>query len=112
MPLNEMRLYLPHRAKQDAHDNQEASAAKKSRRHSRDAKPSDHGLGNHRNNRQEERSGESQSSQCILEEFRSRFPWSIAGNISVVFFQIVRDLRRLNLNRNPEITEEKYQNAG
>ena len=40
------------------------------------------------------------------------FPGSISGNVPVVFFQIIRDLRRLKLNRHPEIAEEKYQSRG
>ena len=89
-----------------------ARSAKKSSRHPRNSKPGDHGFRNHRNNRQEEGAGESQSSQGVLEKFRGRLSRPIAGNVSVVFFKIIRDLSRLKLNRHPEIAEEEYQSRG
>ena len=85
MPLNEVRLHLPHGVQEDAHDNQEARSAKKSGGHPRNTKPSDHGFRNHCDDREEKRAGKGQSSQRILEKFRSRFSGPISGNVSVVF---------------------------
>src|SRR4029077_253650 len=112
VPLNEVRLHLPHRVQKHPDDDQEARSAKKSRSHPRYAKPGDHGFRDHCDDRQEERSGESQSSQSILEKFRSRLPWSITGNVTIIFFQIIRDLCWLKLNRHLEIAEEEYKSPG
>ena len=61
----------------------------------------------HRNQSQKNRACEGQARHCEIKKISRRFSWSYARDITAVFFQIVRDLRRLKLRSNPKIAEEE-----
>src|SRR5437763_113874 len=56
---------------------------------------------------QENRPSKRESRHREIKKVGSRLPWPHSRNITAVFFQIVRDLSRLKLRGNPEVTEKE-----
>src|SRR5437764_8633679 len=107
MPLNQMRLYLTHRIEHNAHNDQKACAAEELRRDHWHVQPLAEQAWEYRDQRQKDCAGKSQPRHRVVEKIRSRFSGSNTGNVTAVFLQIVRDLGRLKLRSDPEVTEEE-----
>jgi len=105
--LNEMRFNLAHGVEHHAHDDQQARASKKlggDLRHmhalaQKRRQDRDHG--------QEKRAGKGEPGHGIIEKIRGWFAWSNARDVGSMLLQIVRDLSRLKLRRDPEIAEKE-----
>ena len=51
--------------------------------------------------------GKGQTRHRVIKKIRGRFSWAHTLDVADIFFQIVRDLRRLKLRCYTEITEEE-----
>src|ERR1044071_1015670 len=107
MPLNQMRLHLPHGIEHDAYNDQQACSAEELSRDDRHIQPLAEQAWEHRDQRQKDCAGKSQARHGVIEEVRSRFSWPHPGDVASVFLQVVCDLSRLELRSDPEITEEE-----
>ena len=102
-----MCLHLAHGIEHHADNDQQARAAEKLRCDHRHVESLAQKAWQHRYQRQKDRAGKRESCHGEIEKIRSRFPGPYAGNVTTVFLQVVRDLRRLKLRGNPKIAEEE-----
>src|SRR5882762_5048589 len=102
-----MCFNLTHRIKHHTNDNEQTCAAEELRGYRWHVQTLTQQTREHCYNRQENRARESQTRHCEIEKLGRRFAWTHARNVTAVLFQIVCDLRRLKLRRDPEITEEE-----
>src|SRR5438270_12947319 len=107
MTLNEMRLHLTHRIKHHPDDDEQARPAEKLGCNLRHMQSLTEQTWQHRDQREENRAGKGQACHGEIKKIRSWFTWSYAWDIAAVFLQIIRNLGRLELSRDPEITEEE-----
>src|SRR5438477_10816469 len=107
MPLNEVGFNLSHRIKHDAYNNQQAGAAEKLRCDDGHIQPLTEETWKDCDQRQESRAGKRQPRHREIKKVGSRFSWPHARNVTAVFFKVVRDLSRLKLRGNPEVTEKE-----
>src|SRR6266849_7245991 len=102
-----MRFHLAHGIKHHANNDQEACAAEKLCCDHWHVESLAQKAWQHRYQRQKDRAGKREPRHGEIEKIRSRFPGPYAGNVTTVFLQVVRDLRRLKLRGNPKIAEEE-----
>src|SRR4029450_11515932 len=102
-----MRLYLAHGVEHYADNDQQAGATEKLRRDGRNVQSLAHEAGQNRYQRKKNRAGEREPRHGEIKKIGSRFSGPDSGNVTTVFFQVIRDLRWLKLGRNPEIAEEE-----
>src|SRR5437870_12812323 len=107
MPLNEVGLHLAHGIKHDAHNDQQAGAAEKLRCDDGHIQPLAEKAWQNRYQGEENRVGTRESCHREIKKLGSRLSWPHARHVTAVFFKIVRDLRRLKLGCNPEVTVEE-----
>src|SRR4029077_10399128 len=107
MPLNQVRLHLAHGIKHHAHNDQQAGAAEKLRCDDGHIQPLAEETRKDCDQRQENRASKRESRHREIKKVGSWLSWPHAGNVTAVFFKIVRDLSRLKLRGNPEVTEEE-----
>src|SRR6266436_7089903 len=107
MPLNEVGFHLAHGIKHDAHNDQQAGAAKKLRCNDGHIQPLAEETWKDRDHRQETRASKRESRHREIKKVGSRFSWAHTRNVTAVFFKVVRDLSRLKLRGNPEVTEKE-----
>src|SRR4029453_1097404 len=107
MTLDQVCLDLSHRIKNHTHDDEQTGSAKKLRRDYRDVQTVTKKTRQDSDQRQENRARKSQAGHREIEKIRGRFSRPDAWDIAAIFLEIVRDLRRLNLGRHPEITEKE-----
>src|SRR5207244_2035301 len=107
MPLNQVGLHLANGIKHDAYNDQQAGAAKKLRCDDGHIQPLAEKAWQNRYQGEENRAGKRESRHREIKKLGSRLSWPHARNVTAVFFKIVRDLRRLKLGCNPEVTEKE-----
>src|SRR5437868_151652 len=86
MPLDQMRLHLPHRVEDHAHDNEQAGAAEKLRGDLWNLQTLAEEARQDRDHGKENRAGERKPRHGVIEEFRGRFAGPHARNVAAVFF--------------------------
>src|SRR5213076_1976299 len=102
-----MCLHLAHGIEHQADNDQQARAAEKLRGNHWNVQSLAEKAWQDRYQCKKDRAGERESRHGEIEKIRSRFPGPDARNVATVLLQVVRDLRRLKLRGNPEITEEE-----
>src|SRR5205807_9748996 len=101
------RLRLTDRSKRHPDDDEQARPAEKLGCNLRHMQSLTEQTWQHRDQREENRAGKGQACHGEIKKIRSWFTWSYAWDIAAVFLQIIRNLRRLELRRDPEIAEEE-----
>ena len=86
MPLNQMRLDLPHRVEHDTDDNQQARASEKLRRDHRHVQSLAEKAGQDRYQREKNCASERQPRHREIEKIGSWFARTNAWNVTAVFF--------------------------
>src|ERR1700730_10242938 len=64
-------------------------------------------LRQHRDHGEKNRAGKCQSCHCEIEKIRRRLSRSHTWDVTAVFLEIIGDLSRLKLRRDPEVTEKE-----
>ena len=106
MPHGQMAFQLTHRIQYHADHNQQTGSAEELGDHKRDTEVAIEEHREYRKHEQEKRAACGYSGHGRIKEICSRLPRTDARNIRAFFFQIVRDLQRIELIRNPEETEK------
>src|SRR5437764_8473920 len=104
-----MCLHLAHGIEHHADNDQQARAAEKLRGNHRNVQSLAEKAWQDRYQCKKDRASERESRHGEIEKIRSRLPGPDARNVATVLLQVVRELRRLNLLVNAEITVGEIQ---
>ena len=107
MPLNQVSLDLPHRVEHDTNDDQQTCATEKLSGDYRYVQPLAEEAWKNCDERQKNRAGKRQPRHREIKKISCWFSRAHTGDVTAVFFQIIRNLSWLKLCRDPEIAEEE-----
>ena len=107
MPHHQVGLDLTHSVQYYTDKNQNACSSKEAGHIIINLEVAIHRHRNNRNDRQEDRTRQSQTAHRVVQEITGHLAGSDTWNITAVLLQIVRDLQLIELSRHPEIGEEE-----
>ena len=105
MTHGQMGFQLTHRIQHHADHDQQAGAAEELRYHERDMEAVEKEHREERQHHQKHRAARGDPRHRRIEEVRGRLTGADAGDVRALFFEVVRDLQRVELVGDPEETE-------